>query len=578
MTPIKQLLVRTLFLALASGDVLAAAQPAAAPRNSNLDSELFYEILVGDINAQTGNNAAAFGFILNAARRSNSPILYEKAVNLALQEHAGDSALEAAKSWNKAFPESADANRYVFQILVGLNQIASIQTPMRRMLAVLPIPERVTIINQLPRIFLRVSERKLLTKVVEQALAPDIALHATSAAAWSAIGVLRSLASDRQGALDAAQRGAAANPSAPEPVVLAIGLMASQGDAAESIVRKYMADKPVPDLRMAYTRSLLIAQRYGDAAEQMRRLTQEKPSLAEAWLLRGQLELEERTPALAETSLKNYVALASKQDETVKSSGTDRNIVQAYFLLAQIAEQDQRLDAAMAYLSNIDSTQDAMRVQTRKALVLARQGKMDEARKLVRDVPELTPEDARTKINTEVALLREYKQYQAAYDVLAEAVAHSPQETDFLYEQALIAEKLGKVDEMERLLRQIIAIKPDHFQAYNALGYSLADRGIRLPEARQLITKAMGYLPNDPDLMDSLAWLEFRSGNTAEAERLLKIAFKGRPNPEIAAHLGEVLWSSGQREAAEAAWQDGLRLSPKNDTLIETMNRLRGKP
>lgn len=578
MTPIKQLLVRTLFFALASGEVLAAAQPAPPLLNSNLDSELFYEILVGDIHAQAGNNAAAFGFILNAARRNNSPLLYEKAVNLALQEHAGDSALEAAKSWAKAFPESADANRYVFQILVGLNQIANIQVPLQRLLAGLPVPERVTMINQLPRIFLRVSERTLLTKVVEQSLVPDIALQATSAAAWSAIGVLRSLASNQKGALEAAQRGAASNPSAPEPVVLAIGLMSTQGAAAEAIVRKYMADKPIPDLRMAYTRTLLIAQRYGDAATQMRLLTQERPNFAEAWLLRGQLELEELKPALAETSLKNYVALASKQGETTKASGTDRNTIQAYFLLAQIAEQDQRLDAAMAYLANIDSPQDAMRVQTRKALILARQGKMDEARKLIRDVPELNAEDGRTKINTEVALLREYKQYQAAYDVLAVAVANAPQETDFLYEQALIAEKLGKTDEMERLLRQIIAIKPDHFQAYNALGYSFADRGVRLPEARQLITKAMTYLPNDPDLLDSLAWLEFRSGNTAEAERLLKIAFKGRPNPEIAAHLGEILWSSGQRDAAEAAWTEGLRLNPKNDTLIETMNRLRGKP
>lgn len=577
MTPIKQLLVRTLFFALASGEVLAAAQPVTPVHNSNLDSELFYEILVGDINTQAGNNAEAFGFILNAARRSNSPALYEKAVNLALQEHAGDSALEAAKSWAKAYPNSADANRYVFQILVGLNKIATIQAPLQRMLAGLPVTERVTMINQLPRIFLRVSERTLLTKVVEQSLAPDIALQATSAAAWSTIGVLRSLASDPKGALEAAQRGAASNPNAPEPVVLAIGLMSTQGAAAEMIVRKYMADKPISDLRMAYTRTLLIAQRYGDAAEQMRLLTQESPTLAEAWLLRGQLELEERKPALAETSLKNYVALTSKQDETTKASGTDRNIVQAHFLLAQIAEQDLRFDAAMAYLSNIDSPQDSMRVQTRKALILARQGKMEQARKVVRDIPELNAEDARTKINTEVALLREYKQYQAAYDVLAAAVADAPQETDFLYEQALIAEKLGKTDEMERLLRQIIKLKPDHFQAYNALGYSFADRGIRLPEARQLITKAMGYLPNDPDLMDSLAWLEFRSGNIAEAERLLKIAFKGRPNPEISAHLGEVLWTSGQHEAAEAAWKDGLRLSPKNDTLVETIHRLRGK-
>lgn len=578
MTPIKQLLVRTLFLALVSSEALAATPPATPIVNSKLDSELFYEILVGDINAQAGNNAAAFDFILNAARRSNSPTLYEKAVNLALQEHAGDSALEAATSWVRAFPKSADANRYVFQILVGLNRITNIQVPLQRMLAGLPIPERVTMINQLPRIFLRVSERTLLTKVVERSLSPDIALPATSAAAWSAIGVLRSLASDPKGALEAAQRGAASNPNAPEPVVLAIGLMAAQGSAAEAIVRKYMAGKPLADLRMAYTRSLLIAQRYGDAAEQMRLLTQEKPNIAEAWWIRGQLELEELKPASAETSLKNYVALASKQDETAKTSGTDRNIVQAYFLLAQIAEQDQRLDAAMEYLSNIDSPQDAMRVQTRKALILAREGKMDEARKLIRDVPELSAEDARTKINTEVALLREYKQYQAAYDVLAKAVAKAPQETDFLFEQALIAEKLGKIDEMERLLRKIIAIKPDHFQAYNALGYAFADRGIRLPEARQLITKAMGYLPNDPDLMDSLAWLEFRSGNTAEAERLLKIAFKARPNAEIAAHLGEVLWISGQHEAAEAAWKDGMRLNPKDDTLLETTNRLRTTP
>jgi predicted Zn-dependent protease len=291
MTPIKQLLVRALFFALASGEVLAAAPPATAPLNSNLDSELFYEILVGDINAQAGDNAAAFGFILNAARRANSSALYEKAVNLALQEHAGDSALEAAKSWAKTFPASPDANRYVFQILVGLNQIANIQAPLRRMLAALPVPERVTMINQLPRIFMRVTERTLLTKVVEKSLEPDIALHTTSAAAWSAIGVLRSLASDPKGALDAAKRGAASNPHAPEPVVLAIGLMATQGSAAEDIVRKYLADKPLPDLRMAYTRSLLIAQRYSDSAEQMRLLTHEKPNFAEAWLLRGQLEL-----------------------------------------------------------------------------------------------------------------------------------------------------------------------------------------------------------------------------------------------------------------------------------------------
>jgi Flp pilus assembly protein TadD len=135
---------------------------------------------------------------------------------------------------------------------------------------------------------------------------------------------------------------------------------------------------------------------------------------------------------------------------------------------------------------------------------------------------------------------------------------------------------VGKTDEMEALLRKIMAAKPDYHHAYNALGYSLADRNMRLPEARQLITKALVLAPNDPFIMDSLAWVEFRAGNSVEALRLLSAAFKARPDAEIAAHLGEVLWSTGQRDQASAIWKEGVTLNPGNETLLETMRRLRG--
>jgi Flp pilus assembly protein TadD len=142
----------------------------------------------------------------------------------------------------------------------------------------------------------------------------------------------------------------------------------------------------------------------------------------------------------------------------------------------------------------------------------------------------------------------------------------------------MLAEKIGKIDEMERLLRRVIAAKPDYYHAYNALGYSLADRNVRLSEARQLINKALEFAPGDPFIVDSLAWVEFRSGNTTEALRLLQQAYQVRPDAEIAAHLGEVLWSLGQRAEAADTWKRGMGLNPGNETLTETIQRLSPKP
>jgi Flp pilus assembly protein TadD len=130
---------------------------------------------------------------------------------------------------------------------------------------------------------------------------------------------------------------------------------------------------------------------------------------------------------------------------------------------------------------------------------------------------------------------------------------------------------------MERLLRRVMALKPDHPHAHNALGYSLADRGLRLPEARELIARALSLSPGDPFITDSLGWVEFKSGNLPEALRILQGAYKSRPDAEIAAHLGEVMWAMGRREQALTVWREGLTLSPDNDTLRDTLKRLRVK-
>ena len=193
---------------------------------------------------------------------------------------------------------------------------------------------------------------------------------------------------------------------------------------------------------------------------------------------------------------------------------------------------------------------------------------------MLRSLPASGPADERRKLLTEAQLLRDLGHYDEALGVYAEAMQRFPQDSDIAYERAMVAEKTGRIDEMERLLRELIERAPDYGHAYNALGYSLADRNQNLDEARELIRRALALLPDDPFIQDSLGWVEFRLGNLTEARRLLQGAFDKRGDAEIAAHLGEVLWTLGERDAARQIWQRGLQVQPDNDTLKRTLQRL----
>ena len=158
---------------------------------------------------------------------------------------------------------------------------------------------------------------------------------------------------------------------------------------------------------------------------------------------------------------------------------------------------------------------------------------------------------------------------------MASAVAKTPDDAELIYDQAMMAEKLNDLTQMEKLLQRVITLKPDYHHAYNALGYSLAERNLRLPEAKALIEKALTFAPADPFIQDSLGWVEFRLGNAPEAARIFEAAYKAKPDAEIAAHYGEVLWSMGQRDRAIAIFKEGLLLAPDNESLQGTIKRLR---
>jgi tetratricopeptide (TPR) repeat protein len=243
--------------------------------------------------------------------------------------------------------------------------------------------------------------------------------------------------------------------------------------------------------------------------------------------------------------------------------------------MAQAAEIRQDFAAAEAYLGRIDNPEQLLEVQSRRASLLARQGRLDEGRALLRQVPVQDENAERARLMAEARLLREARRWSEAFEVLGQAVARWPKDVDLLYEQSMMAEKLDRIDEMERLLRRVIEMQPDHGHAHNALGYSLADRNLRLPEARVLIVRALSLAPGDPFITDSLGWVEFRMGRISEALRLLREAYAKRPDAEIAAHLGEVLWVAGQADEAQRIWREALVREPDNEVLRSTIQRLR---
>ncbi len=556
----------------------AKAAQAAAP-SSALDSALFYQLLVGEITTQDGEPAAGFALMLDAARKTNDAQLYQRATDIALQSHSGDAALQAANAWKQAQPASREANRYVLQILIALNRIADTAAPLKAEIELAPDAERAAVLTAVPRAYARVTDKKQASAAVQEALGNYLTPPASAgvaSAAWITVGRMRLAAGDNSGALEAAHRGQAVDARNEGPALLALELMAAKLPEAEALVQKYLAGNThaAPEIRMSYAQVLLDLQRYAEAAAQLQVVTRERPDYPEGWLVLGSLQLQDNQFAQAQTSLERYVALAQSQSAGAERS---RGLAQAYLSLSQLAEKRKDFAAAEGWLRKIDNASDLAQAQTRRASILASQGKLEQGRQLIRQLPERSPADARLKLNAEVALLREFKQYRAAHDLLEQALVKTPNEADLIYDQAMMAEKLGRLDQMERLLRQAIAQKPDYHHAYNALGYSLAERSIRLPEARELIRKALSYAPSDPFIRDSLGWVEFRMGNKAEAVQIFEAAYKAKPDAEIAAHFGEVLWSLGQRERALAIWKEGKLLNPDNETLLETLKRLRVK-
>ncbi len=595
----------------------AASQPLAA-QVSALDDRLLYQLLVAEIALSRGDTSTAYDWILDAARRTRDDALFRRAVDIALRARAGERALAATQAWRTASPRSADPLRLQLQILLLQNRVDALAEPLQALLALAAPAERVAIITTLPRLMQRVQNPQQVAALFDRVLRPYVddpqarlAARVTLARAW-----IRAKDSDR--ALELARRARGDEPGSPAAAAVALELIDEEPEA-EALVRAYLARADADAaIRLGYARALTIAHRYADATAVLRDAVRLQPADPGPWLSLGALYLETKEPARSEEALRRYLELTADAGPTgdrgatpasptsptaaptaaaaapsavspapanAAASPTDARAAatadgrrQAWLMLAEAAEQRQDWAAADAWLARVDDPARALQVAARRASMLARQGRLDAARETIRAATVQGSDGERAKVLAEVSLLYEAKQWQSGHALLDAALERDSYDADFLYQQSMFAEKLGRHDEMETLLRRVIALRPEHAAAYNALGYALADRNQRLPEARELIVRALELSPGDPFITDSLGWVEFRLGNVDAALQALHKAYAARPDAEIAAHLGEVLWSIGRADEARRVWREGRNRDAGNDVLAETLTRLRVQP
>ena len=529
-----------------------------------LTDELVYKVVTSEIAFQRGDWQTAYVTMLSLAQQTRDPRLARRAAEMALTAKQADEALSAVRLWRTLAPNSEEATQYYLSFVILSDNLDEAQPILEQRLQEARPQTRGLLAFQMQRLLARAKDKNAAFSMLERILQPYLDLpEARLALAQGAYA-----RGDTQRTRQEAETALKAKPDS-ELAILA--LVQVTPDKAESL--KLLADfvsryPKARDVRMAYARMLIDQKQYAKARAEFEALLKDQPQDLTSLYALGVLGMQTNDLKSAEHYLTTYLnVLSAKPDD-------ERDPSQALLLLAQIAEERKDSDAVLKWLSQIEPGETYLNAQIKRAQVIAKRGDLAGARKLLRELKVSGDREEAQIVIAEGQLLRDANQLQEAMDVFKVGVARFPTNTDLLYDYAMAAEKSSQWDVMESALRKIMELAPNNQHAYNALGYSLAERNVRLQEAHILIDKALKLAPDDPFIMDSMGWVQFRLGNLKEAEALLRRAYELRPDVEIAAHLGEVLWVKGQKEDAQRLWRDAQTKDPQNDTLKSTLARL----
>ena len=507
------------------------------------------------------SNALAAKTYLELARRTGDARVARRAVEIANQAKLPELALEAAKTWQEIEPESPAALQVVAALLISAKRIDEAEPYLEKLLSSKGIDlERGFL--QLNRLLSGNPDKAANLRVVRQLAAA----HPQIASAHLAIAQASAAADDDASALAAARRAAQLRPEWEAPAVLEAQVLQKRSttDAAKRLAQFVEKNPNSREGRLNYARALVLDKRVPEARKQFETLLGANPGNTELIYTVGLLAFQLKDYSVAEDNMKRLVGDPSYRD----ADG-------ARFLLGQIAEEQKQWPRAIEWYDQIQDGEHALPARLRTANAIAKQGKLDAARDFLHKVSADNPGQEVQLTVAEAQLLRDANRHGEAFTLLGGALKSEPDQPELLYDFALTAEKLEKYDLLEQNLRKLIEVRPDHAHAYNALGYSFAERNTRLREARELVQKALELAPDDYFIVDSMGWVQYREGDLKGAADTLRRAYGGRPDAEIGAHLGEVLWMLGDRGEANRVWQESLKSAPDNETLLKTIKRLR---
>jgi tetratricopeptide (TPR) repeat protein len=539
--------------------VVVKPQPQRQPLPGvELSEELLYKMMLAEVALQRGQAHIAVQTYLELARETQDPRIAQRATEVAWNARFNSAALEAAGIWLQVDPGSAQARQVIAALLVNEARIADAQPHLEKWIATGRDSVGQSFL-QLSTLLSRHKDKPEVLKLM-QALAqpyPDVpeARLAVAQAAWNAENMKVSVEEARAALKLRPDWELAA-------LFVAQVLQRSSNEEALRFLEDYLRDHPgARDARLNYARLLVTTKNYPEARKQFELLVAEYPQNADVGMAVALLAMQANDYDAAETQLKRVLELDSK----------DPNVARYY--LGQLNEERKRPDEALKWYSAVTQGEQFIPAQARYANILAKQGKLPEARKHLQQATAHNPQQRVQLTQAEAQLLRDANAYQEAFDVLGQALAQMPDTPDLLYDYAMAAEKVNRLDILEANLKQLIKLRPDHAHAYNALGYTFADRNQRIEEAYRLIETALKLAPDDPFIQDSMGWVLYRMGRNQEGLDYLQKAFKQRPDAEIAAHLGEVLWALEKRDEARKIWAESLKEHPNNEVLQGTVKR-----
>lgn len=536
-------------------------QPAtqAAPNaDSGLTPPLLYHILLAEIAGQRGHLGISVESYLAAARESSDPRVAERATRIAVYARDNQRALVAARRWAELAPSNMEAQQVVAALLLRAGKPNEALKHLQRVVVEGEVKGYHGYLL-VTRLLSRERDKKAAMAVMRKLVAG----HENKPEALYALGHLAMLSGEYAEARQAVARVITLRPGWTEAYILQAGILEREGDKAGALKTLRDAVKRYPDkqdLRLYYARKLIDERQLAEARTQFATLLKQDPKNSDALFALGLLEMQAGKLDLAEQHFKR---LAQNGERAAEAS----------YFLGQIKEADKQPKAALRWYERVRGGRYFIDAQIRIALLTAQAGNLDAARARLQGIEARTPRQQQKLYLAEGELLRKAKRYQAAFDLYSEALTQLPDDPDLLYARSLVAEKIDKLDVVESDLKRILAADPNNVQALNALGYTLADRTQRYKEALGYIQRALDQQPEDPAILDSMGWVQYRLGHYEEAVRYLRKAYAGMKDAEVGAHLGEVLWVMGQHQAARKVWNEALRLAPDDAALRKVIHR-----